>query len=222
MSVKLTVITNPKKNINRDIKIKSPSDVLEIKEVKSIRNAMREHLFFIGLDTKNNVKNISLLGIGTTCNVTIDSKEIIRTALLTASEKVILVHNHPSNVAEPSNADIHISNVTNRMMEFYGIHLIDHVIVTKSDYISMESQKQINHKYIDNSIDIVEKGFLIEENKKLEKQVEELENKIKSFEKKNKEKVQNKIIDEKREEKDKEEITKTDNTVELDEIAIEF
>ena len=32
----------------------------KIKEIKSIRNAMREHLFFIGLDNKNNVKNISL------------------------------------------------------------------------------------------------------------------------------------------------------------------
>ena len=184
MSVKLQVITNPKKNINRDIQIKSPSDVLEIKEIKSIRNAMREHLFFIGLDTKNNVKNISLLGIGNTCSVTIDTKEIIRTALLTASEKVVLVHNHPSNSPEPSNADRHISNVANKMMEFYGIQLIDHIIVTKSDYLSMESQKQINHKYIDNSIDIVEKGFLVEENKKLEKQVEELQDKIKTLENK--------------------------------------
>lgn len=184
MSVKLQVITNPKKNINRDIQIKSPSDVLEIKEIKSIRNAMREHLFFIGLDTKNNVKNISLLGIGNTCSVTIDTKEIIRTALLTASEKVVLVHNHPSNSPESSNADRHISNVANKMMEFYGIQLIDHIIVTKSDYLSMESQKQINHKYIDNSIDIVEKGFLVEENKKLEKQVEELQDKINTLENK--------------------------------------
>ena len=184
MNVKLQVITNPKKNINRDIQIKSPSDVLEIKEIKSIRNAMREHLFFIGLDNKNNVKNISLLGIGTTCGVTIETKEIIRTALLTASEKVILVHNHPANSTEPSKEDKHISNVTNKMLEFYGIKMIDHIIVTKYDYLSMESQKQINHKYIDNNIDIVEKGFLVEENKKLEKQVEELQDKIKTLENK--------------------------------------
>ena len=217
MSVKLTVLTNPKKNINRDIQIKSPNDVLEIKEIKAIRNAMREHLFFIGLDTKNNVKNISLLGIGTTYNVTFDSKEIIRMALLTASEKVILVHNHPSNVTEPSNADMHISNVSNKMLEFYNIHLIDHIIVTKDDFLSMESAKQINHKYTDYSIEIMDKGILREENEKLKVQIEELQNQIKLLENNKQEKEQD--IEEKQ---DKEEKISTENKMELDEIAIEF
>ena len=98
---------------------------------------MREHLLFIGLDNKNNVRNISLLGIGSTCDVVIDTKEIIRVALFSASEKVILVHNHPSNSTNPSKADLHLTNITKPLLNVFNIELIDHIIVTEKEYISM-------------------------------------------------------------------------------------
>ena len=104
------IIEKPKKNISEDIKVGSSTDIVNLKDVQEIRNAIREHLLFIGLDNRNNIRNITLLGIGTSCNVVIDSKEIIRTALYSASNKVILVHNHPSGDSTPSQADIHFTD----------------------------------------------------------------------------------------------------------------
>lgn len=131
------IIEKSKKNISEDIKVGSSTDIVNLKDVQEIRNAIREHLLFIGLDNRNNIRNITLLGIGTSCNVVIDSKEIIRTALYSASNKVILVHNHPSNNLEPSKDDLHLTDVTNEMLKVFNIQLQDHIIVTEKDFISM-------------------------------------------------------------------------------------
>lgn len=175
MNINVDVINIPKKNISEDIKVRSTSDVVKIKEVQAIKNAMREHLLFIGLDNKNNVRNISLLGIGTSSNVIIDTKEIIRLALFSASDKVILVHNHPSNSLEPSKDDFHLTNVTNGILKVFNIKLLDHIIVTEKEHVSMEKIKKVSNESEIETIDNMEKGLLLEENKRLKQQIEELQ-----------------------------------------------
>lgn len=171
----IDIINKPKENISEDIKVTGTSDIVKLKDVQAIRNAIREHLLFIGLDRANNVRHISVLGIGTTCNVIIDTKEIIRTALMFASDKVVLVHNHPSNSVEPSKDDMHITNVTKQILKPFNIELLDHIIITEREYISMTKANKINQEYENKAIKNMTKGFLIEENQKLRKQIEELQ-----------------------------------------------
>lgn len=175
MNIDLSIIDKPEKNISEDIVVKCTSDVIKIKEVEAIKNAMREHLLFIGLDTKNNIRNISLLGIGSNCNVIIDTKEIIRMALFSASDKVILVHNHPSNSLEPSKDDLHLTNITREILKVFNIQLIDHIIVTEKEHISMDKMEKINKEYKDEFINNMSKGLLLEENIRLKHKIEELQ-----------------------------------------------
>ena len=149
-----------------------------MKDVQEIRNAIREHLLFIGLDNKNNIRNITLLAIGTSYNVMIDTKEIIRIALYSASNRVILVHNHPSNSLEPSKSDLHLTNVTKKILEPFNIQLLDHIIVTEKEYISMEKINKISQDFKNESIDNMTKGLLLEENARLKKEIEDLKQKI--------------------------------------------
>lgn len=188
MNIEVPVLTKTNKNIDKDIKVLSSTDIVNLEQVKAIRNAVKEHLLFIGLDRGNNVRNISILGIGSNCEVLIDSKDIIRTALLSCSERVVLVHNHPSNNLEPSKADIHITNITNNLLKTFYIELLDHIIVTEKEYISMEKIKKFNKNYSNDEINKVEKEFLFEENKKLKQEIEKLKN--------NKEKEENLTNDE--------------------------
>ncbi|HJJ18522.1 MAG TPA: hypothetical protein OIM61_04550 [Clostridiaceae bacterium] len=175
------IIEKPKKNISADIKVSSSTDIVKLKDVQEIRNAIREHLLFIGLDNRNNIRNITLLGIGTSCNVAIDSKEIIRIALYSASEKVILVHNHPSNNLVPSKDDLHLTDVTNEMLKVFNIKLQDHIIVTEKDFISMSKIQEIGKERNLKSINTLQKGLLIEENERLKKQIVELQKKIEKY-----------------------------------------
>lgn len=151
---------------------------MNLRQVQAIRNAVKEHLLFIGLDRGNNVRNISILGIGSNCKVIIDSKDIIRTALFSCSDRVVLVHNHPSNKLEPSLPDMHITNVTNQILKTFNIELLDHIIVTERDYISMEQVKKFNRDYSDDLINNMTKGLLIEENKKLMNEIQQLKEKL--------------------------------------------
>ena len=176
MNIDVPVLTKTGKNINEDVKILSSTDIVNLEQVQAIKNAVKEHLLFIGLDRGNNVRNISILGIGSNCEVLVDSKDIIRTALLSCSERVVLVHNHPSNNLEPSKADIHITNITNNLLKSFNIELLDHIIVTEKGYISMEKIKKFNKNYSNDEINKVEKQFLFEENLKLKLEIEKLQN----------------------------------------------
>ncbi|MGN1311638.1 MAG: JAB domain-containing protein [Bacilli bacterium] len=182
MNIEVPVLSKTDKNIDKDIKVLSSTDIVNLEQVQAIKNAVKEHLLFIGLDRGNNIRNISILGIGSNCEVLVDSKDIIRTALLSCSERVVLVHNHPSNNLEPSNPDIHITNVTNNLLKTFHIELLDHIIVTEKDYISMEKIKKFNKDYTNDSINEMTKGFLIEENKRLKQEIEMLKNSKKEIE----------------------------------------
>ena len=63
-------------------------------------------------------------------------------------------------------------------MEPFHIELLDHIIVTENDYLSMESEKHFAKKYIDDSLLNMSKGLLLEENERLKQQLEELQKKI--------------------------------------------
>jgi len=178
MNINVEVVEKPEKNISTNIKAKSTTDIVNLQEVQAIKKAIREHLLFIGLDRANNIRNISVIGIGNSCEVALDSKDIIRTALLSASEKVVLVHNHPSNNLEPSSLDIQVTNVTAKILEPFNIQLLDHIIVTEDDFISMQKAKKVNKEYENDVINNMSKGLLIEENKRLKKQVDELQQKF--------------------------------------------
>lgn len=177
MKVEFEIEKKPESDIlNR--KGNSSQVIFELNEVQAIKDAIQEHFLFIGLDRNNNIRNIRLIGIGNFKAISIDSKEIIRIALLTASEKVVLVHNHPSNSLEPSNADKYITNYTSRMLKVFNIDLIDHIIVTEKNYHSMGKYNEINLSFTDNKLDFVESTFLKEENEKLKEDIKKLTKKI--------------------------------------------
>ena len=111
-------------------------------------------MIFIGLDKSNNIRKISLLGVGSSCGILVDTKNIIRTALMSTSDRVILVHNHPSNSLHPSKEDIHITNITNN----------------------------IDKEFKNEDINLLEKALLVEENTKLKNEIKELNYKLENKE----------------------------------------
>ena len=137
MSILVDIEKKQKSNYN--IKIGKPQDIFQLNEIKEIRDAVQEHLFLIGLDRRNNIRCFDLVGIGSSAYINVDGKDIVRKALISASNKVLLVHNHPSNSIEPSLEDKKITEKVKSMLDFFEIELIDHIIVAENDYCSMMS-----------------------------------------------------------------------------------
>ncbi len=65
-------------------------------------------------------------------------REVFKKAIMDNTAQIIIAHNHPSGDLKPSESDI---STTNRLVDagkLVGISIIDHLIITSSDYISFK------------------------------------------------------------------------------------
>ncbi len=177
MALVIDIQKKPIENVKRR-KINQTSDVFQLQEIQEIKDATQEPFFMLGLDSKNNITNINLIGVGTSKNVYISSKDIARTALINNSDKVIFVHNHPSGELIPSKDDIHLTNYTGQILKAFNIQLLDHVIVTSSNYASINIEKYKSMFEESDKALKMDKALLIEENNKLKEEVKILKRKL--------------------------------------------
>lgn len=106
----------------------------------------------------------------------IQKKPIIRNAIINAFDKVVFIHNHPSNSLEPSYKDKHLIDITGKLMEVFNIELVDHLIVTEDNFASMKQLGAINRNYSNENLKFMNNAFLIEENNNLKQELETLRN----------------------------------------------
>ncbi len=104
---------------------------------RDMANLSKEHLRGIYLNAHYKVIHDEIISIGTVDANIIHPREVFKPAIEHSAVALILVHNHPSGVTTPSEADL---NVTAQLVEagkFLGVDLIDHVIVTKDSFASI-------------------------------------------------------------------------------------
>ena len=180
MYLQMNIPQKPDKMFDEDRKITNPKEVYELAEIQAIKGAVQEHMIFIGLNNANIINNISVLGIGKSNCAFLEIKEIVRMALISASNKVILVHNHPSNSLKPSEFDIQLTNTASKLLKAFNLQLLDHIIVTEKDFMSLE--KEINKNIENEQTNLMNIAFLEQENYKLKYKIELLESKLQEYE----------------------------------------
>lgn len=115
--------------------IRTAQDVFD--HVPDMRSLAKEHLRGLYLDTHYQVIHDETLSIGTVDANLIHPREVFRPAIAHAAAGVVLVHNHPSGIAEPSDADRAVTRQIAEAGKVLGIDLIDHVIVTEDGFVSI-------------------------------------------------------------------------------------
>lgn len=68
----------------------------------------------------------------------VDHRLVIKRALELLSTKIVLVHNHPSGAAEPSEADRHLTRRLKEAAALFDIRLVDHLIVAREGDFSFK------------------------------------------------------------------------------------
>jgi len=112
-----------------------------VKFLKSqIGNRSNEVLFAIFLNAKNEVLELSELGEGTVSQATAFPRRIVEEGLKLKATSLILAHNHPEGIAEPSDGDIGITDEIKKAIELVEISLQDHIVLTESDYYSFRKK----------------------------------------------------------------------------------
>jgi DNA repair protein RadC len=106
--------------------------------VADMRNLSKEHLRGIYLNSHYKVIHDEVISIGTLDSSLVHPREVFKPALEYSAAAVILVHNHPSGIATPNQADILVTKQITEAGKILGIDLIDHVIVTKNTFRSIQ------------------------------------------------------------------------------------
>ena len=96
----------------------------------------RESFKVAYLNRANKVIGIQTVSMGGTSVTVVDVKLIFSGALLSNASSVILCHNHPSGNLKPSIPDDEITKKIVEAGKLLDIRVLDHVIITRTDYYS--------------------------------------------------------------------------------------
>ncbi len=119
----------------------SPEDVWN--ELRDIRGEKKEHFVIFYLDTRNQEIKREIISVGTLNASLVHPREVFEPAVKNLAAQILIAHNHPSDNTDPSEEDIIL---TKRLVEagrILDIEIVDHVIVSKSSFLSFKEKKLI-------------------------------------------------------------------------------
>lgn len=119
--------------------IRSPADT-EAFLLSRLRDLPHELFCCIYLDNRHRIIAFEELFRGTIDGTSVYPREVVKQALSFNAAAVILAHNHPSGVAEPSQADERITRRLKAALELVDIRLLDHLVVGDGVTTSLASR----------------------------------------------------------------------------------
>lgn len=122
--------------------IKSPADIANLL-MPELRYLTQEVFKLVLLDIKNQVIASPMISKGGLTTSIVHPREVFREAINYSSAAIILVHNHPSGVPEPSREDIKITKSLIDSGKIIGIEVLDHIIIGDGVFTSMKEKGYI-------------------------------------------------------------------------------
>ncbi len=101
------------------------------------RDCQSEIFSCLFLDNQHHVVKLEELFRGTIDGAAVYPREVVKRCLYHNAAAVILAHNHPSGVAEPSQADIAITEKLKKALQTIEVRVLDHLIIGKSTVVSL-------------------------------------------------------------------------------------
>lgn len=89
------------------------------------------------LDNKHRVIHFEELFYGTIDSASIYPREVVRRSLQHNAAALILAHNHPSGIADPSQADISITEKLKKALDLIDVRVLDHFVIGDGYCVSL-------------------------------------------------------------------------------------
>ena len=97
----------------------------------------REVFAVLFLDAQHRVISVEDLFHGTLAQTSVYPREVLKRALALNAGAVVLAHNHPSGIAEPSRADEHLTATLRSALALVDVRVLDHFVVGSGQVVSM-------------------------------------------------------------------------------------
>jgi len=115
--------------------------VYTLNDVSELNIRAEEVFVIITLDNANRLTGLFEVSVGSLNSSIVNPREVFKRAILNNAKSIVMAHNHPSGVLEPSKEDIDITKKLVAVGELLGIEVFDHIIVGKDDdYISFRRE----------------------------------------------------------------------------------
>jgi DNA repair protein RadC len=105
---------------------------------EEIRSAKREHIIGLYLSSRHELVRKETLAVGSLNQANLHPRDVFVISRDTPCAFVILVHNHPSEKLDPSEEDLAFTRRVILAGQIIGIPLLDHIVVTKFDFLSIK------------------------------------------------------------------------------------
>ncbi|MCI5072976.1 hypothetical protein MRY82_08590 [bacterium] len=120
--------------------IHSPKD-FALGLIKHCQYLVKEVVYIGLLNHKNVLFELKQLGQGETDSIKIDMKVFMKHILCEDASRIILGHNHPSGDPSPSHQDIALTKRIERMLSYFNLELLDHIIIGRKSYYSFKNKR---------------------------------------------------------------------------------
>ncbi len=104
--------------------------------MERLRHEEQEELILVMLDTKSRLIADRMITKGTVNASLISVREVFLNALKYGAVSILLLHNHPSGDATPSEEDIRVTEKVHKAGEMMDIPLLDHIVIGDQCYVS--------------------------------------------------------------------------------------
>lgn len=122
--------------LRRDSALESPQQVRDYLKAR-LRHEPHEVFGCLFLDTRHRVLAFEALFHGTIDGASVYPRQVVKRALAHNAAAVILTHNHPSGIAEPSQADRLLTTRLKDALALVDVRVLDHFIVGDGEPLSM-------------------------------------------------------------------------------------
>ncbi len=96
-----------------------------------------EEFAILFLDSQHRLLQLRTLFRGTLTQTSVYPREVVKACLAVNAAAVVLAHNHPSGVAEPSRADHALTQVLSQALALIDVRVLDHLVVGSNQVVSM-------------------------------------------------------------------------------------
>jgi DNA repair protein RadC len=111
--------------------------------VRHYADSPQERFLTLSMNGAHEVVAVRVVTIGLVNRTIIHAREVFADILTDRSQAVILAHNHPSGLAEPSPGDDEVTDNLHKAADILGIHFLDHIIFTATEFYSYSEKKKI-------------------------------------------------------------------------------
>ena len=120
------------------VKISQPKDVLPM--LADIMNKQQEYFVCISLNGANEIIEKRIVTVGLLDKTQVHPREVFADVIGDRAASVIIAHNHPAGELRPSENDLKVHKQLTEAGKILGIKILDHLIVTRKGYCSLQEE----------------------------------------------------------------------------------